>query len=248
MAEHTTIDPADRDRFDALGEEWWSADGPMKPLHLFTPVRIKFLLAALRDAGLASGPADAPLTGVSILDIGCGGGLLCEPLARLGGTITGIDASGAAINAASNHAEASGLDITYLNQPSEILAETVAETGAYFDFVYSSEVIEHVSDQRLFLQAMASLLRPGGGFALTTINRSLPALAFAKFAMEYVVKIIPKGTHDYRKFVRPDELRRLCDDVGLSVEQTSGFVPLPTGGFTIAPVTAINYGVRGTKR
>lgn len=248
MADNTTIDPEDRERFDALGEEWWSAEGPMKPLHLFTPVRIKFLLEALDEAGLASGPAEAPLTGVSILDIGCGGGLLCEPLARLGAHITGIDASAAAINAASAHAQTSGLDITYLNQPSEMLADSLAETGTCFDFVYSSEVIEHVSDQRLFLHAMARLVRPGGGFALTTINRSLPALALAKFAMEYVVKIIPKGTHDYHKFLRPAELRRLCHEAGLAVDHTIGFVPLPTGSFTMAPVTAINYGVRGRKR
>lgn len=242
---NSTIDPNDRDRFDAVGDAWWDSHGPMKPLHLFTPVRIDFILGAISRANITDKMTDhnknAPLTDLQILDIGCGGGLLCEPLARLGANMTGIDASSAAIAAAQTHSKDSELDISY----QEISAEDLADTGALFDVVYASEVIEHVADRQLFLASMARLLKPGGVFVLTTINRSLPALAFAKFAMEYIVRIIPKGTHEFDKFVRPSELRKECETAGLIVDKTSGFVPTPTGGFTMAPLTAINYGVSG---
>ena len=204
---NSTIDPDDRDRFDAVGTEWWDSNGPMKPLHLFTPVRIDFILEAISKAGLTNPDPTKPLEGISALDIGCGGGLLCEPLARLGADMTGIDASREAINAAKDHAETSGVSIDYHQTSSEALALS----GKQYDLVYASEVIEHVADRALFLNAMATLLRPGGVFVLTTINRTIPALAFAKFAMEYVVRIIPKGTHEFTKFVKPSELTfRMC--------------------------------------
>ena len=238
---NSTIDPQDRDRFDAVGAQWWDTDGPMKPLHLFTPVRIDFILDALTKADLAHRDNAKPLTGLKALDIGCGGGLLCEPLARLGAEMTGIDASSEAILAASAHAKSQDLSITY----QQISAEALAETGAQFDIVYASEVIEHVADRHLFLTSMATLLRPGGVFILTTINRTMPALAFAKFAMEYIVRIIPKGTHEFAKFVKPEELRSECAAVGLKTTRTSGFVPTPTGQFMSSRLTAINYGISG---
>lgn len=243
MTGNSTIDPQDRDRFDAVGDSWWDSRGPMKPLHLFTPVRIDFIKSAIFRANIGNKTQTAPLEGLEILDIGCGGGLLCEPLARLGAKMMGIDASPAAIEAAKAHSKISNLSISY----AEMSSENLAETGAQFDVVYASEVIEHVADRQLFLASMANLLKPGGVFILTTINRSLPALAFAKFAMEYVVQIIPKGTHDYHKFIRPAELRAECETAGLIVDTTSGFVPTPSGGFIQAPMTAINYGVSGVR-
>ena len=241
---NSTIDPDDRDRFDAVGTEWWDSEGPMKPLHLFTPVRIDFILEAISKAGLASPISATPLKGISALDIGCGGGLLCEPLARLGANMTGIDASSEAIRAATHHAETSGLSIDYHQTSSEELALS----GKQYDLVYASEVIEHVADRPLFLNAMARLLRPGGVFVLTTINRTMPALAFAKFAMEYVVRIIPKGTHEFSKFVKPSELRSECAAVGLETNRITGFAPTPTGRFITTPVKAINYGISGQRK
>ena len=240
---NSTIDPDDRDRFDAVGTEWWDSSGPMKPLHLFTPVRIDFIMEALSKAGLTNHNTAQPLTGLKALDIGCGGGLLCEPLARLGADMTGIDASSAAILAAREHASLSGLPITYEQSSSEDLARSDLQ----FDLVYASEVIEHVADRAVFLTAMAQLLRPGGVFVLTTINRTLPALAFAKFAMEYIVRVIPKGTHDFSKFIKPSELRSECAAVGLETDRTTGFAPTPTGRFITTSVTAINYGISGQR-
>lgn len=239
----TTIDPADRDRFDALGDEWWDTHGSMKWLHRFTPVRIEFILDAVRRAELTGPDANLPLAGLRVLDIGCGGGLLCEPLARVGADIVGIDASSEAIEAAKAHSVLSNLSAEYKNQT----AEDLAATGAQFDMVYASEVIEHVSDRTLFLSSMAQLLRPGGVFVLTTINRSLPALVLAKFAMEYVLQAIPKGAHDFQKFVRPSEMRAECKAAGMIVDRTSGFVPTITGKFITAPLTAIGYGVSGVR-
>ena len=237
----TTIDPLEHEKFSKLAEEWWDPNGKFKTLHKFNPTRIAFIREKIINHFNISADEKKPFKNIKLLDIGCGGGLLCEPLARLGANMTGIDASSAAIAAARTHSKDSELDISY----QEISAEDLADTGALFDVVYASEVIEHVADRQLFLASMARLLKPGGVFVLTTINRSLPALAFAKFAMEYIVRIIPKGTHEFDKFVRPSELRKECETAGLIVDKTSGFVPTPTGGFTMAPLTAINYGVSG---
>ena len=235
----STVDQKEIDNFAALSDKWWDIKGPMRPLHSFTPVRVDYITDAIRR--IKGTLADQnPLQNLRILDIGCGGGLLAEPMARLGGIVTGIDVTSAAIDAARTHAKASDLDITYHCQS----AEDLAATGATFDVIYASEVIEHVADRNVFATAIADMLADDGVVVLTTINRTLPAIAFAKYALEYIVRIVPAGTHDPKKFVKPAELRSEFAAVGILLDDTTGFAPLP-GGFSRVANTAINYGISG---
>ena len=244
----STVDGADIARFDALASEWCDANGPMRPLHLFTPVRVDYLTQTARRAGLLtySGRKNnaGRMDGLEILDIGCGGGLLAEPMARLGAKVTGIDASQGAIAAASAHAAQQNLAIDYQNTSSEVMAAQKAHQGR-FDFIYASEVIEHVTDRPAFITAMKTMLKPDGIIAITTINKSLPSLLLAKFAAEYVLKIVPAGTHQFSQFVSPQTLRAECEAAGILIDDITGFVPDLTGGFKLSAVTAINYGISG---
>ena len=241
----TTADQREIDNFATLSDHWWDMRGPIAPLHAFTPIRIDYILANIerfwpKKARLAA-PAARPLTGLRILDVGCGGGLLAEPLARLGATVTGIDVTEAAIMAATAHAKQTGLDIDYRC----ITVEDLASTGTTFDVVYASEVIEHVADRGLFIKAIASMLHPKGVVIVTTINRSLPALLLAKFALEYVVRLVPAGTHDPQKFVRPSELRQEFAVAGIILDDMIGLTPGPGGGFKQTGSLAINYAASG---
>ena len=182
-----------------------------------------------------------------ILDIGCGGGLLAEPMARLGGTVTGIDATPQAIDAARTHAAQSGLDIDYRC----VTAEALAETGAVFDVIYASEVIEHVTDRRLFAASIAAMLAPGGTVVITTINRTLASLALAKVALEYIFRLVPAGTHDPARFVKPSELRAEFAASGIVLDDMTGFAPRPArrigaNGFFRTASLAVNYAASGT--
>jgi len=241
----TTADQREIDNFAALSEQWWDPRGPMEPLHAFTPVRIDYILSAIeRFQPLAKRPQASqakPLAGLRILDIGCGGGLLAEPMARLGATVTGIDVTAAAISAASQHAGEQGLTIDYRC----CTAEALASAAQTFDVIYASEVIEHVADRALFTKAIAAMLDPAGVVIITTINRSLPALLFAKFALEYVVRLVPAGTHDPQKFVRPSELRREFAAAGILLDDMTGLAPRPGGGFMQIGSLAINYAASG---
>ena len=238
----STVDGEDIARFDALASEWWDPVGPMRPLHLFTPVRVDYLTQTARRAGLTNDAGR--MDGLEILDIGCGGGLLAEPMARLGAHVIGIDASQGAIDAASAHAAQQNLTIEYKNTSSEVMAAKKANQ-AHFDFIYASEVIEHVTDRPAFIIAMKAMLKPGGVLAITTINKSLSSLLLAKFAAEYVLKIVPAGTHQFSQFVSPQTLRAECEAAGILIDDITGFVPNLTGGFKLSAVTAINYGVSG---
>ena len=208
-----TIDQSDINRFNALANSWWDETGPMKPLHLFTPVRLDYIRKSIQNRGLvpAETSSDLPFAHLNILDIGCGGGLLAEPIARLGATLTAIDASDGAIAAATAHATVHNIDIDYRCMASEELA-AIADYQHHFDVIYASEVIEHVSDIKAFTETIAQLLAPDGVVVITTINRTMPALLFAKFAAEYVLKIVPAGTHQFKKFVRPAELRAVFQE------------------------------------
>ena len=241
----TTIDADDIDRFDRQADQWWNPDGPMKPLHLFTPVRLDYILCGARRAGL-SGPAchAAPLDGRLVLDVGCGGGLLAEPLTRLGAQMTAIDASIGAVTAARHHADSQGLTIDYRHMPVEELAAQPDMAGR-FDIIYASEIIEHVSDRQTFLQSIARLLAPQGVVIFTTISKSVPALMLAKFAAEYVLNLVPRGTHEFDKFIRPEQLSRECAAAGILIDDITGFIPTPGGGFRFSSVTAVNYGASG---
>ena len=229
------------ENFAALSGQWWDQAGPMAPLHAFTPVRIDYILAAIRRffPGTTTGPK--PLTGLTVLDIGCGGGLLAEPMARLGATVTGIDVTAPAIAAASAHAAAMHLAIDYHT----ITAEDLAATDARFDVIYASEVIEHVANRPAFIAAIARMLKPDGVVVITTINRSLRALLLAKIALEYVVRLVPAGTHDPKKFVRPDELRAEFAAAGILLDDMVGFAPRPGGGFMTIGSLAVNYAASG---
>ena len=241
----TTADQREIDNFAALSDQWWDPAGPMAPLHAFTPIRIDYILANIERFWPVAARAEAsraqPLTGLRILDIGCGGGLLAEPMARLGGSVTGTDVTEAAITAAVLHASQNGLDIDYQC----CTAETLASSGARFDVIYASEVIEHVTDRALFIEAIARMLEPQGVVIITTINRSLPALLLAKFALEYIVRLVPAGTHDPRKFVRPAELRAEFAAAGIMLDDITGLAPRASGGFRQTGSLAINYAASG---
>ncbi len=240
-----TVDPAEVAQFDALSTEWWDPKGPFAPLHRFTPVRMDYFRSRLtRHFGL---PRDGarPLAGLRVLDIGCGGGLIAEPLHRLGAAVTAIDAAGGAVDAARAHAALHDLTIDYRC----MTAEALAAEGARFDVVVASEVLEHVASLHAFCAAVASLLKPEGAFLATTINRTTRALLGAKLAAEYVLRWAPVGTHDWRKFVRPDELRSALGGHGLVIHDLAGlrFRPL-TNSFEISGDISINYGCLASHR
>ena len=237
----TTADQTEIDNFAALSDQWWDQKGPMAPLHAFTPVRIDYILQAIGRFFSIKTAVKPSLSGLKILDIGCGGGLLAEPMARLGAEVTGIDVTAPAIIAARTHAESIQLAIDY----KVITAEDLAASGAKFDVIYASEVIEHVADRPLFIKAIATMLAPNGVVVITTINRSLPALIFAKLALEYIVRLVPAGTHDPRKFVRPAELRAEFAAAGIVLDDMTGFTPCLDGGFTPIGSLAINYAASG---
>ena len=241
----TTVDQQEIDKFNALSNQWWDQRGPMAPLHAFTPIRIDYILQTIKrffpGSILNSKNGGEPLQSLKILDIGCGGGLIAEPLARLGASVTGIDVTETAIQAAVAHAKKMRLEIEY----KRISTEDLASSGVMFDVICASEVIEHVADRPLFIQAIAKMLAPNGVVIITTINRTLPALLFAKFALEYLVRIIPAGTHDPNKFVKPNELKNEFAQAGILIDDMTGFAPRLGGGFKAVSSLAINYAASG---
>lgn len=215
-----TIDPAEVAKFEAMAADWWNPDGKFKPLHMMNPCRLDYItrqIAAEFDRDLGT---DAPFAGLRILDIGCGGGLLCEPMARLGAIVVGADAAERNIPVARIHAEQSGLDIDYRHTT----AEAMAEAGEQFDIVLNMEVVEHVADPLAYLTACHDLLKPGGLHICSTINRNPKSFGVAIIGAEYVMRWLPKGTHDWRKFITPDELFDLISKAGLDPVDRKGFV------------------------
>ncbi len=213
-----TASPDEIARFAAMADTWWDADGEFKPLHKLNPVRIAFVRDRVVGHFRLDESAEQPFGGLDLIDIGCGGGLLSEPMRRLGATVTGIDAAEQNIQVAGLHAVQSGLDIDYRC----VLPEVLAETGSRFDVVVNMEVVEHVADLDAFLEACCTLLRPGGVMVISTINRTLKSLALAKLGAEYVLRWIPPGTHDWRKFVRPSELAAGLRPYGVEIVALKG--------------------------
>jgi 2-polyprenyl-6-hydroxyphenyl methylase/3-demethylubiquinone-9 3-methyltransferase len=221
----TTINDAEVAKFSAMAEEWWDPKGKFKPLHKFNPVRLSYIREHLIAHFGKDGSAIRPLEGLTILDVGCGGGLLCEPLTRLGATVTGIDAAERNIAIARIHAEQSGLDIDYQATTSEALAAA----GKTFDVVLNMEVVEHVDNVPLYMKSCADLVKPGGLMFTATINRTARAFALAVVGAEYVLGWLPKGTHDWKKFLTPDEIGSLLSRNGLKVTDQTGVVYHPIG-------------------
>ena len=241
----TTVDPAELERFARIADEWWNADGKFAPLHRLNPARIGFV----RDRVAARFGRDplrpAPLDGLRLLDIGCGGGLVCEPMRRLGATVTGIDAAERSIAAAREHAAQMELTIDYR----VATAEGLRDAGESFDVVLALEVVEHVADPALFLASCAALVRPGGVLFLSTLNRTAKAFALGIVGAEHVLGWLPRGTHDWRKFMRPSELARPLRAAGLAIEAIAGLVYSPiTGRWRIdARDLDVNYLLVATK-
>lgn len=232
-------------RFSAMAEKWWDPNGAMKPLHKFNPIRLQLL----RDniAAHLGRDANQPdvLKDVEIIDIGCGAGLLSEPLARMGAKMTSIDAAENNIEVAKVHAAQSGLAIDYRNCTPEMLVDE----GKQFDIVLNMEVIEHVDDPQFFMQACAALLKPGGLMFVATLNRTIKSLALAKFGAEYILRWLPAGTHDWRKFVKPSEMSGLLRGAGLDLVDITGVTYNPiTDKWSAAPRDLdINYMVIAQK-
>jgi 2-polyprenyl-6-hydroxyphenyl methylase / 3-demethylubiquinone-9 3-methyltransferase len=191
-------------RFAALAEDWWDEEGPFKPLHRMNPIRLTFIRDSLCGHFGRDARSIKPFKGLKVLDVGCGGGLLCEPLSRLGASVTGIEAAAESIAVAQSHARDMGLDIAYRTG----VPEDLAATGETFDALINMEVIEHVADVDAFLAACCALVRPGGIMVLSTLNRTWRSLALGKIAAEYILGWVPPGTHDWRHFVRPSEMAR----------------------------------------
>ncbi|HUH77307.1 MAG TPA: bifunctional 2-polyprenyl-6-hydroxyphenol methylase/3-demethylubiquinol 3-O-methyltransferase UbiG [Devosia sp.] len=216
----TTINDAEIAKFTAMAEEWWDPKGKFKPLHKFNPVRLGYIREYLLSHFGLDGSAMRPLEGLTILDVGCGGGLLCEPLTRLGAKVTGIDAAERNITIARLHAEQSGLDINYQVTTSEALAAT----GQTFDLVLNMEVVEHVDNVPLYMKSCADLVKPGGLTLTATLNRTARAYALAIVGAERVLRWLPKGTHDWNKFLTPDEIKALLTRNGLRILGETGVV------------------------
>jgi 2-polyprenyl-6-hydroxyphenyl methylase / 3-demethylubiquinone-9 3-methyltransferase len=233
-----TLDPAEVDRFTRLASQWWDANGKFRTLHLIGPARLAFLRDAMVQHFGRPAADPRPLQGLTVLDIGCGGGLVCEPLARLGATMTGIDPSANNIEAARRHAAGQGLAIDYrVGRVEDLVAE-----GRLFDAVACLEVVEHVPDAGAFLKMCAGLVRPGGLMLLSTINRTLKAYLLAIVGAEYVLRWLPMGTHQWERFVTPVELARHLQAAGLGAPAFKGMVYSPMADvWSLCDDTDVNY-------
>jgi 2-polyprenyl-6-hydroxyphenyl methylase / 3-demethylubiquinone-9 3-methyltransferase len=232
------VDPAEVDKFDRLATEWWDPNGKMKPLHKFNPVRLTYLRDTLAKHFDRDVKAPAPFKGLSLLDIGCGGGLLSEPLARLGFDVTGIDPARNNVDVAIAHAERSGVDVNYR----KITAEMLQSEKAKFDAVLAMEVVEHVPNVEDFVFTATSLVKPNGMFVAATINRTKRSFALAIVGAEYVMRWLPVGTHSWEKFVTPAELEAAIEAGSLSVFDRQGVVFNPLfDRWSLAKDMAVNY-------
>ena len=232
-----TVDKSEIKKFEAMANEWWDEEGKFKPLHRLNPTRIEYIVNnATQHFGKTN--EQKPLAGLTLLDVGCGGGLLSEPMARLGAQVTAIDASEKNINIASLHAKKSGLDITYM----PITTETLVKQHAQFDIVLNMEVVEHVADIALYMQEVCALVKPSGLLFNATLNRTLKSYLFAIIGAEYVLRWLPMGTHDWQKFVKPSELSAQIEANGLRVKEILGMTFNPLNqGWSISDNLDVNY-------
>jgi 2-polyprenyl-6-hydroxyphenyl methylase/3-demethylubiquinone-9 3-methyltransferase len=215
-----TIDEDEVARFSRLSGQWWDAHGPMAPLHKFNPVRLAYVRDRAADHFKRDPKRLDSLAGLHILDIGCGGGILAEPLARLGAVMVGIDPSETNIAIAKEHAAQSHLTIDYRSTT----AEALCEGGETFDVVLAMEVVEHVADVGLFIELAAAMVKPGGILVVATLNRTVKSFALAIVGAEYVLRWLPRGTHQWDKFVTPNELEIAIEQTGMSVTDQTGVI------------------------
>lgn len=221
-----TIDAGEVAKFEAMAAGWWDPRGEAAPLHRLNPCRLDYLSAQIAAQSGRDRSAPHPFAGLRLLDVGCGGGLVSEPMARLGAAVTGLDASGASVQAAQAHAALSGLTIDYRAEA----AETLAAAGERFDVVLGLEIVEHVADVPAFLSALSALAEPGGLVILSTLNRTGASFAKAIVGAEWVLRWLPRGTHDWRRFITPDELAAAATQAGLRPVDRTGMVFNPLRG------------------
>lgn len=214
----STIDKAEIEHFSRIAAEWWNPQGKFRPLHNFNPTRLAYLKEKICQHFGRDPLSQRPLEGLRILDIGCGGGLLCEPMANMGAIVIGADASETNIEVAKIHAEQSGAVVDYR----ATTAEALAEAGEQFDIVLNMEVVEHVADVDLFMSATAQMVKSGGLIFVATINRTMKAYGLAIIGAEYVLRWLPRGTHQYDKLVRPEELESALSQAGLKISDKIG--------------------------
>ena len=216
----SSVDDAEIAKFQAMAAEWWDPAGKFKPLHMLNPVRLDYIVGQIAAEFSRDGRSLRPFEGLRVLDIGCGGGLVAEPMARLGAAVTGADAAEGNIEVARIHAAQSGLDIDYR----ATTAEALLAEGARFDVVLALEIVEHVADPQAFVTTCARLLRPGGVLVMSTLNRTPQSFAAAIVGAEWVMRWLPRGTHDWARFIRPDELAAMADAAGIRVVDRAGMV------------------------
>ncbi len=237
-AARTTIDPSQVEWFSKMAAEWWNPNGKFKPLHKFNPVRLAYIRDRICENFGRDPRGHQPLSGLRVLDIGCGGGLLSEPLARMGATVVGADPSDKNIGIATTHAADSGVSVDYR----AVTAEELAAAGETFDIVLNMEVVEHVADVPLFMSTCAGMVRPGGLMFVATINRTLKARALAIFAAENVLGWLPRGTHQYEKLVRPQEAEQPLHTAGMEIIHRTGvFYNLLQDRWNLSPDMDVNY-------
>lgn len=234
----TSVDEVEIAKFTAMAEEWWDPKGKFAPLHAFNPVRLEFIRDVLIRHFDRDPRALRPFEGLTLLDIGCGGGLISEPMSRMGFRVIGADASATNIRIARSHADETGVAVEYrAGTAEELLAE-----GRTFDVVLNLEVVEHVADIESYMSAAAGLIAPGGMTIVSTINKTLKALMLAKFAAEYVLGWLPPGTHDWNKFVAPGTLHGTLERAGLGIVETKGLAFDPLGwNWRMSSDTDVNY-------
>jgi 2-polyprenyl-6-hydroxyphenyl methylase/3-demethylubiquinone-9 3-methyltransferase len=240
-----TVDPAEIEKFQAMAAEWWDENGKFKPLHMLNPCRLDYITSQIAGEFDRDLKTPLPFKGLRILDIGCGGGLLSEPMARLGADVVGADAAERNIPVAQVHAEQSGLTIDYRHTT----AEALAEAGEQFDVVMNMEVVEHVASPIDYLTACRQLLKPGGLHICSTLNRNPKSFMMAIVGAEHVMRWLPKGTHDWSKFITPDELFDLLGNAGLTPVDRKGFVFNPiTWSWSLSDRDlSVNYVTASTK-
>ncbi len=215
----STIDLQEVEKFSKIADEWWSQTGKFKPLHKFNPIRISFIRRKIIQHFSLDEKSTKPFANLKIIDIGCGGGLVAEPFSRMGADVTGVDASEKNISVAKIHAEKSGLKINYFVDS----IETFAEKEEKYDVVFALEIIEHVADVENFIKGCSKVLKPNGLLFIATMNRTLKSLALAKIAVEYVLRWLPQGTHDWKKFLKPSEVNFYTSQNGLNLLELKGF-------------------------